>query len=66
MRIFVRIVNIIRVKLFLRLFKKFYFTFNNMVKMDLIKLADIILIFGIGLIEKSSLSSFNTALGIIR
>ena len=66
MRIFVKIVNTIRAKSLPGLFKNLYLTPDSTAKINLVKLTDIALIFGTGPIEKSSFSSLNAALGIIR
>ena len=66
MRIFVKMVNTIRAKSLPGLPKDLYLALDSTAKMDLVRLADIALIFGTGPIEKSSLSSLNAALGIIQ
>jgi len=59
-------VNIIRVKSLPGFLKDLYFTLDSTAKIDLVRLADIAPIFGMGLIEKSSLSSLDAVLGIVR
>jgi len=65
-RIFVKMVNTIRAKSLPGLPKDLYLAPNSTAKMDLVRPADIAPIFGTGPIEKSSLSSLDAALGIIR
>jgi len=65
MRIFIKMVNTIKAKLLPGLPKNLYLTPDSTVKIDLVKPTDITPIFRMKLIEKSSLSSFNAALGIV-
>ena len=60
------IVDIVRIILFSRLANIFNFTLCHSPETDLVRLANILLIFRTGLIEKSGLGGFNTALGIIQ